>query len=70
MYICILLIILILITLLLITNEHFDMDSYLRRNYQSGAGMIRGDLNIQPVQQSWFNTAYGPSILTPGFMNM
>ena len=51
-------------------DENFQLDHYLRPNYQSGVGMLRGDLPIQPVQQSWFNTRYGPSSLAPGFFNM
>lgn len=48
-------------------GENFQLDHYLRRNYESGANMLRGDLPIYPVQQSWFNTRYGPSSLVPGF---
>ena len=51
-------------------DESFQLDHYLRPNYQSGIGMLRGDLQIAPVKQSWFNTRYGPSSLTPGFFNM
>ena len=51
-------------------NESFQLDHYLRRNYESGANMLRGDLPIYPVQQSWFNTRYGPSSLVSGFFQM
>ena len=49
------------------SDEDFQLDHYLRRNYESGANMLRGDLPIYPVRQSWFNTRYGPMSLTPGF---
>ena len=49
------------------SSEPFQMDHYLRPNYESGANMLRGDLPIYPTQQSWFNTRYGPSSLAPGF---
>lgn len=49
------------------TSERFQLDHYLRPNYESGANMLRGDLPIMPVQQSWFNTKYGPSTLVPGY---
>ena len=58
---------LLAIIYLLSVTEGFNLNHYLRRNYESGANMLRGDLPIVPVQQSWFNTSYGPSILTPGF---
>jgi len=48
-------------------KEGFNMDHYLRPNYQSGANMLRGDLNIAKTRQSWFNTKYGPASLAPGF---
>ena len=35
-------------------------DSYLHRNYESGANMLRGDLPIDPVNQSWFNSSISP----------
>ena len=53
-----------------LNRESFQLDHYLRRNYESGANMLRGDLPIYPVQQSWFNTRYGPSSLAPGFFQM
>jgi hypothetical protein len=52
---------------LCMTHEKFQLDHYLRRNYESGANMLRGDLPIYPQQQSWFNTRYGPSVLVPGY---
>lgn len=64
-------IILILLALYMCNcNERFVVDdSYtLGQNYQSGDGMIRGDLHIEPTPHSWFNSEYGPSGLTPGFM--
>ena len=48
-------------------GESFQLDHYLRRNYESGANMLRGDLPIYPVRQSWFNTRYGPSSFVRGF---
>lgn len=53
-------------------REHFVVgDSYLHRNYESGANMIRGDLPIDPVQNSWFNSSIGPDTsYVGGFMNM
>lgn len=60
-------IIIILIIYLVSITEGFQLDHYLLRNYESGANMLRGDLPIVPNRQSWFNTSYGPSILTPGF---
>ena len=63
----IIIIILAIVLLCLKHDECFDLDAYLRPNYQSGAGMLRGDLPIQKTQQSWFNTRYGASSLTPGF---
>jgi len=51
-------------------DEHFQLDHYLRPNYESGVNMLRGDLPIYPTQQSWFNTRYGPSQLVSGFFNM
>lgn len=69
---CLILVLLIVVSLLLWliynNDESFDMDHYLRPNYETGAAMIRGDLPIQPVQQSWFNTRYGPNSLVPSFM--
>jgi hypothetical protein len=63
-------VVLILITILFLSREKFGMDHYLRPNYETGANMLRGDLPVLPVQQSWFNTKYGWSQLTPGFFNM
>jgi hypothetical protein len=60
-------IVLIVVTTLFLSRENFGMDHYLRPNYETGANMLRGDLPIQPVKQSWFNTKYGWSSLTPGF---
>ncbi len=51
-------------------RESFQLDHFLRRNYESGANMLRGDLPLYPMQQSWFNTRYGPSSIAPGFFNM
>lgn len=51
----------------LLTREGFQMDHYLLRNYESGSNMLRGDLPIVPVQQSWFNTRYGPSTFVRGW---
>ncbi len=51
-------------------GEFFQLDHYLRRNYESGANMLRGDLPLYPTRQSWFNTRYGPSSIAPGFFNM
>lgn len=50
-----------------LTRETFQLDHYLRRNYESGSNMLRGDLSIAPVQQSWFNTRYGPSSFVRGW---
>lgn len=60
-------IILLVVILALIGKEGFQLNHYLRPNYESGANMLRGDLPINPVSHSWFNTRYGPSSLTPGF---
>ena len=49
------------------SSENFQLDQYLRPNYQSGVNMLRGDLDLAKTRQSWFNTKYGPSSLTPGF---
>lgn len=48
-------------------SESFNVDSYIRPNYESGANMLRGDLAIMPVNHGWFNTRYGPTSLAPGF---
>lgn len=53
--------------ILLAPRESFYLDSYLRPNYESGANMLRGDLPIVPVHQSWFNTDLGPQDLVPGY---
>ena len=39
-----------------------------RRNWESGAAMIRGDLIIDPGQQSWFQHDNDYRDLTPGFI--
>jgi len=39
-----------------------------RRNWESGAAMIRGDLIIDPGQQSWFQHDSDYRDLTPGFI--
>lgn len=51
-------------------SEQFQLDHYLRPNYQSGANMLRGDLPINPIEQSWFNSRYGKTSLAPGFFNI
>jgi hypothetical protein len=66
-YIGLFIVLTILIIITLNSTENFDLDSYLRSNYESGANMLRGDLPIEPVQQSWFNTRYGPSNLVKGY---
>ena len=52
------------------SGEAFQLDHYIRPNYESGANMLRGDLPINPVNQSWFNSRYGKSSLAPGFFQM
>ena len=48
--------------------EKFQLDHYLRPNYESGANMLRGDLPIVPTQQSWFNTPLAtPQNFVTGF---
>jgi hypothetical protein len=65
----VILIVILLFYVLLNRPENFDLDSYLRHNYESGANMLRGDLDIIPTQQSWFNTKYGPSNLVQGYFS-
>jgi len=48
-------------------NEPFDLSHFFRRNWESGAAMLRGDLPITPVRQSWFNTRFSYPDLTPGY---
>lgn len=62
-----LLVVAVFIYYMLQRGENFQLDHYLRPNYQSGANMLRGDLPILPTRQSWFNTRYGPASLAPGF---
>lgn len=52
-----------------IQDESFTIgENYIRgNNYQSGSGMLRGDLHIQPNHLGWFDSQYGPSSLAPGF---
>lgn len=65
----IILIVVLLALLFVLPREQFVVDSsYLNPNYEGGANLIRGDLPIQPVRQTWFNTPYGPSSLAPSFM--
>lgn len=65
----VILIIVFLSLFLVFSREKFVIDSsYLNPNYEGGANLIRGDLPIEPVQQSWFNTPYGPDSLAPSFM--
>ena len=69
MYLILLLFVVIVILILLLNSETFVVGSnYTNRNYEGGANLIRGDLPIEPIQQSWFNTPYGPSNLAPSFM--
>jgi len=42
-------------------------DIKLKRRYESGAAMIRGDLHITPIKSEWFNTTRDEQDLTPGF---
>lgn len=39
-----------------------------RKNWETGAAMIRGDLIISPVNQGWFNTDMDYRDLTQGFI--
>lgn len=45
------------------TNARFK-----RRNWETGAAMIRGDLIIDPGQHGWFQTTNDYRDLTPGFI--
>jgi hypothetical protein len=40
-----------------------------RRNWETGAAMIRGDLIIEPGHHSWFNSTLGLSDITPSFIS-
>lgn len=50
------------------TVWHRSTHANLKRNFEGGAAMIRGDLPIVPVKNTWFNTTYDQRDLTPGFI--
>lgn len=60
-------IVLLILIIVLLRYETFQLNHYIRPNFESGANMLRGDLPIKPIHHHWFNTRYGPTSLVPGF---